>query len=86
MHEHSLIANLLGKIEAVAQQERAEQVVGVRVWLGALSHVSVEHFREHFVAGCRGSLADGAWLEVEHSDDSAHPRAQDILLRGIEVR
>ncbi|MGK2940230.1 MAG: hydrogenase maturation nickel metallochaperone HypA, partial [Immundisolibacter sp.] len=37
MHEHSLIANLLSKIEAVAEQERAEQVVGVRVWLGALS-------------------------------------------------
>lgn len=85
MHEHSLIANLLRKIDAVARQENAVRVVGVKVWLGALSHISASHFREHFEAGSRGGTADGACLDIEVSDDPDHPQAQDILLRSVEV-
>ncbi|HEX2797637.1 MAG TPA: hydrogenase maturation nickel metallochaperone HypA [Immundisolibacter sp.] len=85
MHEHSLIANLLHRIEAVARQENARRVVGVKVWLGALCHISASHFREHFEDGSRGSLAQGARLDIEVSDDPEHPQAQDILLRSIEV-
>ena len=85
MHEHSLIANLLHRIEAVARQENASRVVGVKVWLGALCHLSAGHFREHFEDGSRGSLAQGARLDIEVSNDPDHPQAQDILLRSIEV-
>ena len=85
MHEHSLIANLLTRIEAVARQENAARVVGVTVWLGALCHLSASHFREHFEDGSRGSLAQGARLDIEVSDDPDHPQAQDILLRSVEV-
>ena len=85
MHEHSLIANLLRKIDAVVRQENAVRVVGVKVWLGALSHISASHFREHFEAGSRGGTADGACLDIEVSDDPDHPQAQDILLRSVEV-
>ena len=85
MHEHSLIANLLHRIDAVARQENAGRVVGVKVWLGALCHLSASHFREHFEDGSRGSVAQGARLDIEVSDDSEHPQAQDILLRSVEV-
>ena len=85
MHEHSLIANLLTRIDAVARQENAVRVVGVKVWLGALCHISASDFREHFEDGSRGSLADGARLDIEVSDDPGHPQAQDILLRSVEV-
>ncbi|MFZ5491334.1 MAG: hydrogenase maturation nickel metallochaperone HypA [Pseudomonadota bacterium] len=85
MHEHSLIANLLSKIDAVAREQQATRVVGVSVWIGALAHISAGHFREHFEAGSRGSLAEGARLHIELSDDPDHPQAQDILLRRIEV-
>ena len=85
MHEHSLIANLLSRIDAVARQENASRVVAVKVWLGALCHISASHFREHFDDGCRGSLAEGARLDIEVSDDPDHPQAQDILLRSVEV-
>ena len=85
MHEHSLIANLLTRIDAVARQENAARVVGVKVWLGALCHLSASHFREHFEDGSRGSVAQGARLDIEVSDDPDHPQAQDILLRSIEV-
>ncbi|HAC33576.1 MAG TPA: hydrogenase nickel incorporation protein HypA [Gammaproteobacteria bacterium] len=85
MHEMSLIADLMRKIDQVAQQENAERVVSVQVWLGALSHISADHFREHFVEGARGSLAEDAQIKVTESQDVDHQNAQDILLKGIEV-
>lgn len=85
MHEHSLIANLLSRIEAIAREQNATRVVGVSVWIGALAHISAGHFREHFEAGSRGSLAEGARLDIELSADADHPQAQDIRLRSIEV-
>jgi hydrogenase nickel incorporation protein HypA/HybF len=85
MHEHSLIANLLSRIEAIAREQNATRVVGVSVWIGALAHISAGHFREHFESGSRGSLAEGARLDIELSADVDHPQAQDIRLRSIEV-
>lgn len=85
MHEHSLMADLLRKIEQVATDNNAERVTRVRVWLGALSHITPEHFREHFEDGTRGTVAEGAELEVETSDDATHPEAQRILLRNLDV-
>ena len=85
MHEHSLMADLLRKIEQVAADNNAERVTRVRVWLGALSHITPEHFREHFEDSTRGTLAEGAELEVETSDDDTHPEAQQILLRNLDV-
>ncbi|WP_019588958.1 MULTISPECIES: hydrogenase maturation nickel metallochaperone HypA [unclassified Thioalkalivibrio] len=85
MHEHSLMADLLRKIEQVAADNNAERVTRVRVWLGALSHITPEHFREHFEDGTRGTGAEGAELEVETSDDDTHPEAQQILLRNLDV-
>ncbi|WP_018863238.1 MULTISPECIES: hydrogenase maturation nickel metallochaperone HypA [unclassified Thioalkalivibrio] len=85
MHEFSLMADLMRKIEQVAADNNAERVTRVRVWLGALSHITPEHFREHFEDGTRGTLAEGAELEVETSDDETHPEAQQILLRSLDV-
>ncbi|WP_018868816.1 hydrogenase maturation nickel metallochaperone HypA [Thioalkalivibrio sp. ALgr3] len=85
MHEFSLMADLLRKIEQVAADNNAERVTRVRVWLGALSHITPEHFREHFEDGTRGTVAEGAELEVETSDDDTHPEAQQILLRNLDV-
>ncbi len=85
MHEFSLMADLLRKIEQVAADNNAERVSRVRVWLGAFSHITPEHFREHFEEGVRGTVAEGAELEVEASDDETHPEAQQILLQSIDV-
>lgn len=85
MHEFSLMADLMRKIEQVAADNGAERVTRVRVWLGALSHITPEHFREHFEDGTRGTVAEGAELEVETSDDEADPEAQQIVLRSLDV-
>lgn len=85
MHEAGLIRDLLSKINELATKEEAQSVTRVSVWLGALSHISAGHFREHFSNETAGSIAAGAELEIETSDDINHPQAQDILLRSIEV-
>lgn len=85
MHEMSLLSDLLGKIQHLAEQSGARRVVAVRVWLGALCHISAGHFRAHFEAGTRGTVAEGAVLEVETSEDPDDPHAQDILLKSIDV-
>lgn len=86
MHEMSLMNDLMGKIDAVAREQGAARVVGVSVRLGALAHISPDHFREHFVAGSRGTRAEGAELTIELSEDVNDPQAQDILLRSVEVQ
>tara|TARA_R100000005_G_scaffold96736_1_gene87147 strand:- start:6510 stop:6776 length:267 start_codon:yes stop_codon:yes gene_type:complete len=85
MHEAGLIRDLLAKINELASREDATSVTRVTVWLGALSHISPEHFAEHFRNETVGSLAEGADLTVEASADINHPQAQDILLRSIEI-
>ncbi len=85
MHEFTLMADLLKKIEAIAEENNADRVLGVKVRLGALSHISASHFREHFEHAIRDTVAEGAELEVETSDDESDPRAQDILLKSVEL-
>ena len=85
MHEASLMKGLMNRLHEIAAAENATRVTGVSVWLGALSHMSREHFREHFVAAARGSLAEGAVLRITLSQDTGHPSAQDIVLEDVEL-
>lgn len=85
MHEMTLLRDLLRKIDEVAARERAERVVGVKVRIGALAHISGPHFREHFEHATRGHVAEGAELDVVESRDASDPMAQEIVLESIEV-
>ncbi len=85
MHELSLMADLLQKIESVARDQRASRVVSVNVRLGALSHISASHFREHFEQAVSGGVAAGSRLQVEVGEDMTDPQALDIVLTGVEV-
>jgi len=85
MHEASLIAGLINRIDAIARAEDAKRVVGVSVWLGALSHMSKAHFAEHFEHAAAGTVAEGARLDVTVSDDCDHKNAQDLVLESVEV-
>lgn len=84
MHEFSLIADLISKIESVAIEHKAARVVDVRVRLGALAHISGDHLREHFVHSTIGTIAEGARLTIDEQTDVADPHAQDILLESVE--
>lgn len=76
---------LLRQLEQVAASEGASKVVAARVWCGALSHFTPEHFREHFARAAGGTVAAGAEVSVELSDDVTHPDAAGIRLESIEV-
>jgi len=85
MHEASLMIALMRRIEAVAAQEEAGRVTAVRVRLGALSHMSPEHFRKHWDVAAHGSIAQDAALAIEVSEDLSDPTAQDVTLLSLDV-
>lgn len=85
MHEQSLIINLIKKVESIARDNRANKVTSIKIKLGALSHTSPEHFREHFEPLAVGTVADGAKLNFIVSEDVNDPYAQDIMIDSIEV-
>ena len=85
MHEQSLIRALVRQLEEVTAVEHVSHVTVVRVWCGALSHFTPEHFREHFDREAVGTVADGAAVEIEVSDDVTHPDAAGLRLLSVDV-
>ena len=85
MHEASLMANLMHHITTLAEAQQANKVTAVQLTLGALSHISPEHLREHFLQASQGTVAAGARLDIEVGADITEPWAQDIRLDCIEV-
>lgn len=85
MHEQALMDDVVRQLEAVAAAEGAGRVTRVRVRLGALSHFSPEHFREHFEDATRGTVAEGAEVEAELSQDHADPAAQGVVVESVDV-
>lgn len=85
MHEHSLMKNLFGKIEEIANNLNAKKVLKVHIKLGALAHISPEHFQEHFDEMRNDSIAKDAKVVITTSTDINDPQAQDITLLSIEI-
>ena len=80
-----LRSEALRQIEDVAAAEGAARVTVVRVWCGALSHFTPEHFREHFERASAGTVAQGAEVQVELSAEIAHPDAGGLRHESIDV-
>jgi len=85
VHERALLSDLMREIVAVAEADGATRVTGISVRLGALSHFTPEHFREHFADASRGTLAEGASVEAELETDLHDPRAAGVVLQSVEV-
>lgn len=85
MHELSLMADLMRKLKSIACEQGAKKFASVKVKLGALAHISADHFREHFVPAARGTVAEGARLDIEELTDETDPHAQEILLDSVVV-
>lgn len=85
MHELSLIKDLIQKIISIAHEQRASKVVAVTVKLGALSHISPDHFREHFNHATRGTVAEEARLNIKVIKNVKDPLSQEVHLESIEV-
>lgn len=85
MHEKALMDDLMAKILGVAVAQGGARVTQVKVWLGALSHFTPEHFSEHFVDASRGTVAEGANVVATLDDDLTDPRAQAVVLESVSV-
>ncbi len=85
MHENHAVNHIIEQIESMADEKSARKVVGVSVKLGALSHVTPEHFREHFELLSKGTVADGAKLNLDVSTDINDPHAHEVILESIDV-
>ena len=86
MHELSLIADLMRKVMSIAQKQNALKVTCVKVQLGALSHISSSHFRDHFANASKATIAEMAELDIEISTDMNSPDAQRIILKSVDVQ
>lgn len=53
------------------------------VVLRDLSHMTPEHFHEHFEEASRGTLAEGARVEVAQTEDPEE--RQTVCLESVEV-
>lgn len=85
MHEAALMRDLLRKIEAEARAAGGRRVTRVRVRLGALSHFTAAHFREHFEDASRGTIAEGATVEAVLRTNPTDPDAQGVVLESVDV-
>ncbi len=85
MHEMSLLSDLMRKIDKVVHEHHAQRATHVTVKLGALSHISPSHFREHFDQAKIGTVAEEADLEVVALTDEQDEHAQEIYLESLEV-
>ena len=86
MHEKALMDDLMRKLEAEARSEGGSRVTRIRVRLGALSHFTEAHFREHFEHASRGTIAQGAAVEAELRTDPTEAHAQGVVLESIELQ
>lgn len=85
MHETALVRDIVRRIDELARATNARRVTGAKIWLGALSHLSAEHFREHFAIEARDTLAAGAVLDIEVSGDPNDPHALNARLENVEL-
>ena len=85
MHELSLVASLVDRAQATARAEGASRVTSLTVRLGALSHLTADHLRDHVAAASPGTMLEGARVKVAIDTDPKSPTAQDIELVSIEV-
>jgi hydrogenase nickel incorporation protein HypA/HybF len=85
MHEQALMRDLVRRIVGVAELEGASGVTKVSVRLGALSHFTPDHFREHFRDSSRGTIAEGAIVDAVLETSTTDPNAQGVVLESVEV-
>lgn len=85
MHERALMDDLVRKVLSVVEAEGAASVVRIRVRLGALSHFTPEHFREHWEDAARGTPAEGADVDATLDAALEGEAAQGVVLESVEL-
>ncbi len=71
MHEMSLAESVREIVEETARENGARRVAAVRLEIGRLAQVEIEAMRFAFEVVKRGSLAEGARLDIVEVDGTA---------------
>jgi hydrogenase nickel incorporation protein HypA/HybF len=85
VHEQAVMRDVVRRILELADAEGASAVTRIDVRLGALSHFTPEHFREHFEDASRGTTAEGATVEAVLSYDAKEEDAAGVVLESVEL-
>jgi hydrogenase nickel incorporation protein HypA/HybF len=85
VHEQAVMRDVIRRILDLAAMEGASTVTRVNVRLGALSHFTPDHFREHFENAVRGTAAEGAAVDAALSDDTTTEGAEGVVLESVEL-
>jgi hydrogenase nickel incorporation protein HypA/HybF len=85
MHEERLLKDLRRKIQEVAHAEGDAPIRRVRLWVGALAHVTPETLRRRWPEVVADTPAEDGRLEIDVSDDPTDPAAQGIRLVELTV-
>ena len=85
MHEMALAEGVLRICQDHASAAGAERVVVVWLEIGALSHVDPDALAFSFTAVVKGTLAEGARLEIERSPGRAwcHDCGKQVSLAAL---
>lgn len=84
MHELSIVRDVVRRAEVIAREQGANRVVEVTLRQGQLSGLSADVLRRHFAEAARGTVAEGARLEVLPVDGIING-AQELMLVSVEV-
>lgn len=71
MHELSLAERVIGIVEGAARKAGARRVTRIALAIGALAHVEAETLQYCCEVVSRGTLAEGARIEVERTPGRA---------------
>jgi len=85
VHEMTTVRALCTQALEAANASGAAKVTAVNLKIGALSHLSAGHLREHFVAAAADSILEGARLDISIDEDASAVHAQEIELVSLEV-
>jgi hydrogenase nickel incorporation protein HypA/HybF len=85
MHEAGILRNIIKKVVEVGAREKSSKIKSLTIRLGALSHFTPEHFREHFAYDSRGTIAENVQLNIIENLDKADPMAHEVILESIEL-
>lgn len=80
-----MVRDLVRKVEEVARTEGAPRVTKVRLWVGALSHLTANGLRARWPDATRRTAADGSALDLTVSVDPQDPRATEVVLESVDL-
>jgi hydrogenase nickel incorporation protein HypA/HybF len=86
MHEYSIVAALIERVEVLAREQHATRVHRLRVQIGELAGVEVELLTTAFATFCDRTICAGAELEVVATPAVwTCPRCRVALPRGARL-